>query len=155
MGLGKTLQAIGLSVLKKDVFGFRKVLVVTMSSLKRQWQREIERFSNEASCIISGSAMQRKAQYQQDFSLFKITNYEALLRDVTVISSFKPDIIILDEAQRIKNFETKTAIAVKSLPRQHSIILTGTPLENKLEDVYSLVQFLDPYVAEPSVAICS
>ncbi len=149
MGLGKTLQAIGLSVLKKEIFGFRKVLVVTMSSLKKQWQREIEQFSSETSCIINGSAMQRKALYREDDSLFKITNYEALLRDVTIISSFKPDIIILDEAQRIKNFETKTAIAVKRLPRQHAIILTGTPLENKLEDVYSLVQFLDPGVLTP------
>ena len=149
MGLGKTVQAIGLSVLKKEVFGFRKVLVVTMSSLKQQWQREIERFSNEKGCIISGSAKQRKEQYRQDDSLFKITNYEAVLRDVTILSGFNPDIIILDEAQRIKNFETKTAAAVKSLPRQHAIVLSGTPLENKLEDVYSLVQFLDPYLLSP------
>ena len=149
MGLGKTLQAIGLSVLKKDIFGFRTVLVVTLSSLKQQWQREIERSSNEASCIIAGTAEQRKQQYQEDNSLFKITNYEAVLRDVTIISSIKPDLIILDEAQRIKNFETKTATAVKRLPRQHAIVLTGTPLENKLEDVYSLVQFLDPNLLSP------
>jgi len=149
MGLGKTLQAIGLGALKKEIFGFRNILVVTMSSLKQQWQREIERFSNEQGCIIGGSAKQRKEQYRQDTSLFKITNYEAVLRDVTIISRLKPDVIILDEAQRIKNFETKTAQAVKSLPRQHAIILTGTPLENKLEDVYSLVQFLDPYLLSP------
>ena len=149
MGLGKTLQAIGLGVLKKKIFGFQNILVVTMSSLKQQWQREIERFSNEQGCIIAGSAKQRKEQYSNDTSLFKITNYEAVLRDVTIISHLKPDLIILDEAQRIKNFETKTAEAVKSLPRQHAIILTGTPLENKLEDVYSLVQFLDPNLLSP------
>lgn len=149
MGLGKTLQAIGLSILKKDIFGFRKILVVTMSSLKQQWQREIERLSDQKACIIAGNAGQRKEQYQTDTSLFKITNYEAVLRDVTIISRMKPDLIILDEAQRIKNFETKTAEAVKSLPRQHAIILTGTPLENKLEDVYSLVQFLDPELLSP------
>ena len=149
MGLGKTLQAIGLGVLKKEIFGFQNILVVTMSSLKQQWQREIERFSNEQGCIIAGSAKQRKEQYRNDTSLFKITNYEAVLRDVTIISRLKPDLIILDEAQRIKNFETKTAEAVKSLPRQHAIILTGTPLENKLEDVYSLVQFLDPNFLSP------
>lgn len=149
MGLGKTLQAIGLGVLKKEIFGFQNILVVTLSSLKQQWQREIERFSNEKGCIINGSAKQRKEQYRNDTSLFKITNYEAVLRDVTIISRLKPDLIILDEAQRIKNFETKTAEAVKSLPRQHAIILTGTPLENKLEDVYSLVQFLDPNLLSP------
>ncbi|GAB6190383.1 SNF2-related protein [Desulfocastanea catecholica] len=149
MGLGKTLQAIGLCICKKNVFGFRKVLVVTMSSLKQQWQREIERFSDEKACIIAGNAQKRKEQYRTDTSLFKITNYEAVLRDVTVISRLKPDVIVLDEAQRIKNFATKTAEAVKSLPRQHAIILTGTPLENKLEDVYSLVQFLDPERLSP------
>jgi len=149
MGLGKTLQAIGLSVLKKEIFGFRTVLVVTLSSLKQQWQREVERSSNEKACIIAGTAEQRKQQYQEDSSLFKITNYEAVLRDVTIISSMRPDLIILDEAQRIKNFETKTATAVKRLPRQHAIVLTGTPLENKLEDVYSLVQFLDPDLLSP------
>jgi ERCC4-related helicase len=149
MGLGKTLQAIALGILKKEVFGFKSVLVITLSSLKQQWRREIERFSHEQACIIAGSARQRKEQYREDSSLFKITNYEAVLRDVTIISRLKPDLIILDEAQRIKNFETKTAEAVKSLPRQHAIILTGTPLENKLEDIYSLVQFLDPDLLSP------
>lgn len=149
MGLGKTLQAIGLSIFKKDLFGFQKVLVVTLSSLKQQWQREIERFSEEKACIIAGSAQQRRELYHADTSFFKITNYEAVLRDVTILARFKPDLIILDEAQRIKNFETKTAEAVKSLPRQHAIVLTGTPLENKLEDVYSLVQFLDPDLLSP------
>ncbi len=149
MGLGKTLQAIGLCILKKEVFDFHKVLVVTVSSLKQQWQREIERFSGEQACIIAGNAKARLEQYRTDTSMFKITNYEAVLRDVTIISRFKPDVIVLDEAQRIKNFATKTAEAVKSLPRQHAIILTGTPLENKLEDVYSLVQFLDPELLSP------
>lgn len=149
MGLGKTLQAIALSVLKKQLFGFTKVLVVTLSSLKQQWQREIERFSDEQACIVAGPAKQRQQSYFQAPGLFKITNYEAVLRDVTIISRFKPDLIILDEAQRIKNFETKTAEAVKRLPRQHAIVLTGTPLENRLEDLYSLVQFLDPDLLTP------
>jgi superfamily II DNA or RNA helicase len=149
MGLGKTMQAIALAVLKKEVFGFSRVLVVTLSSLKEQWRREIERFTHEKAVVIAGPARQRRQQYRQEDSLFKITNYEAVLRDVTVISRFKPDLIILDEAQRIKNFETKTAEAVKSLPRLHSLVLTGTPLENKLEDVYSIVQFLDPELLSP------
>jgi len=72
-----------------------------------------------------------------------------VLRDVATISRFKPDLIILDEAQRIKNFATKTAVAVKSLPRKHALVLTGTPLENKLEDVYSIVQFLEPTMLAP------
>jgi len=149
MGLGKTLQAIALGILKKEIFDFEKVLVVTLASLKEQWRREIEKFSSEKAIVVAGTPDQRRHQYFNDRGLFKITNYEAVLRDVTLLSRFKPDLIILDEAQRIKNFSTKTADAVKRIPRKHALVLTGTPLENKLEDVYSIVQFLDPDMLSP------
>ncbi len=149
MGLGKTLQAIALAVMKKEIFGFERVLVVTLASLKDQWKREIDRFSNESSIVVAGSAQKRRAIYRGGEYFFAITNYEAVLRDVTVISDFKPDLVILDEAQRIKNFSTKTADAVKRLFRKHALVLTGTPLENKLEDVYSIVQFLNPHLLAP------
>ncbi len=149
MGLGKTLQAIAAAILKKEVFGFGKILVITMASLKEQWKREIERFSTEKAVVVSGPAQERRRIYRDDDSLFKITNYETVLRDSGIISSFEPDLIILDEAQRIKNFETKTAETIKALPRRHALVLTGTPLENKLEDVYSIVQFLDPTLLTP------
>ncbi len=149
MGLGKTLQAIALSVLKRELFGFEKVLVVTLASLKEQWKREIERFTDEKAVIVAGNPLKRGAIYQGNGRLFTITNYEALLRDATIVSRFKPDLVILDEAQRIKNFTTKTAEAVKSIPRKHALVLTGTPLENKLEDVYSIVQFLNPTMLTP------
>jgi SNF2 family DNA or RNA helicase len=93
--------------------------------------------------------MQRRSIYSGNGSYFKITNYEAVLRDAMLLARFKPDLVILDEAQRIKNFTTKTAEAVKSIPRRHSVVLTGTPLENRLEDVYSIVQFLDPRMLSP------
>jgi hypothetical protein len=149
MGLGKTIQAIALAISKKEVFGFEKVLVITPASLKEQWKREIERFSDETAEIVEGGPMQRRAIYNGNGSYFKITNYEAVLRDVMLLARFKPDLVILDEAQRIKNFSTKTAEAVKSIPRRHSVVLTGTPLENRLEDVYSIVQFLDPHLLSP------
>ena len=149
MGLGKTLQAIVLAILKKEIFGFSKVLVITLASLKEQWKREIERFSDEKAVVVAGSPQKRRATYMTEDGLFKITNYEAVLRDTTILARFKPDLIILDEAQRIKNFSTKTADAVKTLPRKHALVLTGTPLENKLEDVYSIVQFLDSRMLSP------
>jgi superfamily II DNA or RNA helicase len=149
MGLGKTLQAIALAALKKEVFGFSKVLVVTMASLKEQWRREIERFSDQKAVVVSGPPKKRRETYLEDPAYFKITNYEAVLRDVDTLRRFEPDLVILDEAQRIKNFSTKTADAVKRLPRRHALVLTGTPLENKLEDVYSIVQFLDPRLLSP------
>jgi hypothetical protein len=149
MGLGKTLQAIALAILKREIFGFQKVLVVTLASLKEQWKREINRFSDETALVVAGPPDQRRRQYLETDSLFKITNYEAVLRDGLILAHFKPDLVILDEAQRIKNFSTKTAAAVKQIPRKHSLVLTGTPLENKLEDVYSIVQFLDPHLLAP------
>ncbi|MFW5899961.1 MAG: DEAD/DEAH box helicase [Desulfovermiculus sp.] len=149
MGLGKTLQAIVLGLLKKEIFGFERILVITLASLKEQWKREVERFTPEKATVVAGSPTMRQNTYFQDPSLFKITNYEAVLRDVTILRRYKPDLIILDEAQRIKNFATKTSDAVKSLPRKHALVLTGTPLENRLEDVYSIVQFLDPHLLAP------
>lgn len=149
MGLGKTLQAITLGMLKKEIFGFKRILVVTLASLKEQWKREVEKFTDEKAVVVAGSPKMRQDTYFHDPALFKITNYEAVLRDGHTLSRFKPDFIILDEAQRIKNFATKTADAVKALPRKHALVLTGTPLENKLEDVYSIVQFLEPHMLAP------
>jgi superfamily II DNA or RNA helicase len=149
MGLGKTIQAIALAGLKQKVFGFNKIVVVSPASLKEQWKREIERFSDMQADIVAGNPQQRENIYFKGKGLFKITNYEAVLRDVTLLRRFRPELVILDEAQRIKNFSTKTADAVKRIPRTHSLVLTGTPLENKLEDVYSIVQFLDPRLLSP------
>jgi hypothetical protein len=127
--------------------GTCKHLIYLKALLRRK--REIERFSDEKAEIIEGGPMQRQAIYGGNGSYFKITNYEAVLRDVMLLAPFEPDLVILDEAQRTQNFSTKTADAVKSIPRRHAVVLTGTPLENRLEDVYSIVQFLDPQLLSP------
>ncbi|MFO7802973.1 MAG: SNF2-related protein, partial [Desulfovermiculus sp.] len=88
MGLGKTLQAIILGLLKKEVFGFRRILVITLASLKEQWKREVEKFTPERAVVVAGSPQMRRETYFQDDSLFKITNYEAVLRDVTILGRF-------------------------------------------------------------------
>jgi predicted nucleic acid-binding Zn finger protein len=149
MGLGKTLQAIAAAILKSRIFGFNQILIITLASLKEQWKREIERFTNEKAVVVAGSVLNRQRIYMEDAAPFKITNYESVLRDMDVIRRFEPELVILDEAQRIKNFATKTAEAIKMLPRRHSLVLTGTPLENRLEDIYSIVQFLDPSLLAP------
>lgn len=143
MGLGKTLQAIGLAMLKRELFDFRKVLIITPASLKEQWRREIIRFTDEKPLIVKGGKAERQRMYDQHLAFFTITNYEAVLRDILAIKRFSPDLVILDEAQRIKNFETMTSDAIKSIPHRQSIVISGTPLENRLEDLYSIVQFAD------------
>ena len=73
-----------------------------------------------------------------------------LLRDLTIINQVvRPDLIILDEAQRIKNWRTKIASAVKLIPSRYAFVLTGTPLENRLEELYSLMQVVDPKILGP------
>ncbi len=149
MGLGKTLQAISIAIFKRDIFNFKNVLIICPSSLKYQWKKEIEKFTNEKAKIIEGTRDERHATYKKNSSYFLITNYEAVLRDVTVIKKYSPDMIILDEAQKIKNYDTKTSSAVKSIPRKHSLVITGTPLENRLLDLYSIMNFIDPTVLAP------
>ena len=64
----------------------------------------------------------------------------------------RPDLIILDEAQRIKNWRAKTAMMVKSLPSRYAFVLSGTPLENRIDELYSIFQFLDPRILGPALA---
>jgi SNF2 family DNA or RNA helicase len=104
MGLGKTLQAITTTVLKKQVFGFGKTLVITPASVKQQWVNEIERFSHEKVKIIDGFPQIRAELYTNDDSFFHVINYETVLRDLDVINQAGYDFVILDEAQKIKNY---------------------------------------------------
>ena len=149
MGLGKTLQAIAVAVLKKDIYGINKTLIVCPASLKYQWKKEIERYTNEKAIIVEGIRSERHSLYKSAGEFFIIANYEAVMRDITVICQYPPDMIILDEAQKIKNYDTKTSYAVKSIPKKHSLVITGTPLENNLLDLYSIMNFIDPEVLAP------
>ena len=149
MGLGKTLQAITVAALKKDIYGLKRVLVICPASLKYQWKKEIERFSDETALIIEGPKDIRHAHYRKSSAYFLIANYEAVMRDVTIIRKYPPDMIILDEAQRIKNYDTKTSHAVKAIPKKHALVITGTPLENRLLDLYSIMNFIDPEILAP------
>ena len=149
MGLGKTVQAIGAAIFKKELFGFERTLVICPASLKDQWKREIERFSDEKATIIEGSPDKRQHIYENELDYFLIANYETVLRDLPILKNDPPDYIILDEAQRIKNYETLTANTVKQIPKKHSLIITGTPIENRLIDLYSIMDFLDPKILSP------
>ncbi len=149
MGLGKTLQAISAAVWLKEYEGIKKILIICPASLKQQWAREIAKFTNLETQVIQGNPAQRGVQYRRDCNFF-VLNYELLLRDLTIINeSISPDLIILDEAQRIKNWRTKIASAVKLISSRYAFVLTGTPLENRLEDLYSLMQVVDPKILGP------
>ncbi|MEA3445336.1 MAG: DEAD/DEAH box helicase [Bacteroidota bacterium] len=149
MGLGKTLQAISTAIMKKELFGFTRCLIICPASIKEQWKKEIEKYSNEKAIIISGTPNQREEDYKNKKFYFYIANYELVVRDRIMINRTAPDFIILDEAQRIKNYQTLTANAIKSLKKKHSLVITGTPIENRLTDLYSIVAFIDPEFLSP------
>ena len=149
MGLGKTMQAMGTALMKKELFGFDNTLIICPASLKSQWKSEIEKFSDEKAIIVDGLPAEREKLYQSQEAFFTIINYETVLRDSEAINKKSFDFIILDEAQRIKNYETITANAVKSLKKKHSLVITGTPIENKLIDLYSIAEFIRPGMLSP------
>jgi superfamily II DNA or RNA helicase len=142
MGLGKTIQAIGLAELLCRELGIERVLVVCPASVKSQWRSEIARFSGRPCRLVLGGAKQRAAEYRQP-CFFTICNYEQALRDLGAIAEVPWDLLVLDEAQRIKNWEAKTSRALKSLRSRFALALSGTPLENRLDELYSVVEFVD------------
>ncbi len=114
MGLGKTIQAIAAAEILARHFGVTKVLVICPTSLKYQWQSEIARFSGRASKVISGGRSQRQKEYAED-DFCKITNYEKLKSDLDLIAAWNPELVIVDEAQRVKNWNTIAARALKRI----------------------------------------
>ncbi len=177
MGLGKTAQAIAACALLRELRGVERVLVVSPASLKAEWEEQIGKFlhAGERSeerppgsapddsaadaevdagagftvTTVFGDPAARRAAYGRR-AFFTLCNYEQVLGDGGVLlAALQPDVVILDEAQRIKNWQTKTANAVKKLRSRYAFVLTGTPLENRIDEIYSIVQFLDPELLGP------
>ncbi len=149
MGLGKTIQAVAAAELFARHFGVQRVLVVCPTSLKHQWRSEFVRFSERQAQVINGLRARRQLQYRED-SFCKITHYETLARDADLIAGWAPDLVIADEAQRIKNWNTIAARALKRIASPYALVLTGTPLENRLEELISIVQFVDQHRLGPT-----
>lgn len=149
MGLGKTIQAIAAAEILARHFSLSKVLVICPTSLKYQWQSEMKRFSGRNAFVISSGRVQREKDYARD-DFCKITNYEKLQPDLELIAAWAPDLVIVDEAQRVKNWNTIAARALKRIDSPYAVVLTGTPLENKLEELISIVQFVDQHRLGPT-----
>ena len=142
MGLGKTVQALAATELLRRRRGISRVLIVAPASVKYQWKTEIEKFTGLSAQIIDGPLPNRKELYASP-AFFNLSSYELVLKDLRYMHELAPDLIILDEAQRIRTWTTATARAVKQLKSRYAFVLTGTPLENKLEELFSVVEFVD------------
>jgi len=148
MGLGKTIQAIAAVEILARTVGLERVLIISPTSLKHQWKQEIEKFSDRSAQIVEGSLAKRARLYSNE-SFYKIINYEIVHRDLDLIRNWAPEEIVLDEAQRIKNWKTRRAQSVKKLDSKYALVLTGTPLENRLEELHSIVEFIDRFHLGP------
>jgi superfamily II DNA or RNA helicase len=142
MGLGKTIQGIGVAELLARHDAVRRVLIVCPASVKSQWRSEIRRFSDRSCNLVLGKASERARQYDGG-GFFTVCNYEQVLRDIMAIERVQWDLIILDEGQRIKNWEAQTSRVIKALRSRFALVLSGTPLENRLEELYSVMEFID------------
>ncbi|HEV3122388.1 MAG TPA: DEAD/DEAH box helicase [Isosphaeraceae bacterium] len=149
MGLGKTAQAIACCNMLRRAGKVKRGLIIAPAALKPQWAREWCVFSDMPIDVVDGSPPERHAMYDARKEGFLIINYEQLLRDLDKIKDWDPDLVVLDEAQRIKNWATKTALSVKGLNPPFRLVLTGTPMENRIEELASIVEWVDEMALEP------
>ncbi len=149
MGLGKTIQAIAACALLKRLGRAARVLVVTPASLKGEWEDQIRQFTDLPTRLVYGGLPARRNAYDAG-TFFTVVNYEQMIRDALEVNArFRPDVVVLDEAQRIKNWSTLTTQAVKRLKSRYAFVLTGTPIENRIDELYSLMDFLEPRALGP------
>ena len=151
MGLGKTIQAVAACALLHRLGKVRRVLIVTPASLKSEWEEQIRRFTPLDLRLVFGSRAARVRLYDDPAPpFFTIANYEQIVPDSLDLNErLRPDVVVLDEAQRIKNWSTRTAQAVKRLRSRYAFVLTGTPIENRIDELRSIVDFLDPALLGP------
>ena len=150
MGLGKTVQAIAMLTSEREQFGvdaFGPTLVVCPMSVTRQWVREIERFAptlrvhlHHGGERLTGDELARVALASD----VVITSYDIATRDVDALAGVAWDRLILDEAQDVKNPATKRARAIRRLDARRRLAMTGTPIENRLDELWAIMDIVNP-----------
>lgn len=143
MGLGKTLQVIALLALEQDA-GRGPSLIIAPSTVLENWRRELERFAPSLEVLIhAGGSRSGVPSILEAFDVV-VTSYDTAVRDQTLLGEIQWNVLAIDEAQAIKNPEAQRTIALKGLSRRVSIAVSGTPVENRLEDLWSLSDFALP-----------
>jgi non-specific serine/threonine protein kinase len=144
MGLGKTLQALTVLQKAKEEDGAMPALVIAPTTVVFNWESEIQKFAPTLSCLkLQGGERKQFFKKIPEYDVV-ITSYALLRRDIAKLKDINFRYVILDESQNIKNATSQTAQAVKQLTAQHKLALSGTPIENKLEELWSVFDFLMP-----------
>lgn len=154
MGLGKTMQTVTAVRLLAHQGQLRRVLLVCPKPLVSNWQREFSLWAPELPLtIVEGGPVRRQWLWRQGTSLITVANYESLVRDRehACDPANRYDLVVLDEAQRIKNCTSATSEAVRALARSRSWALTGTPIENCLSDLFGIFEFVSPGQLQPTM----
>ena len=143
MGLGKTIQIITLLLFYSNREKIH-ALIVSPVSLLENWEREIHKFAPSLNCMIHSGA-QRTGLYKNLLVPdIVITSYGTAIQDLSMLKMINWDFLVLDEGQNIKNPESERSILLKQVPRRNSIIMSGTPFENHLTDIWSIYDFIYP-----------
>jgi SNF2 domain-containing protein/helicase-like protein len=150
MGLGKTTQAIAACHVLFQSGRVRRGLLIVPAALEAQWQREWEATTDRVPLQrVEGGAAERARLYAEATAGVLLTHYELLLRDLPHIQRFAPELVVLDEAQRIKNWASKSSAYVMTLAPEWRLVLTGTPMENRLEELATLLDWVDDTALAP------
>ena len=148
MGLGKTVQAVATAELLRRECFIEQALVLCPTTLKYQWKREIERFTGAEVVLVEGTPEQRRELLQLS-APYKIASYSSINQDLKELPELTTDMVIMDEVQRLKNWNTQIARSVRRIHSRYALILSGTPLENRLEELYSIVELVDQFLLSP------
>ncbi|NWH69997.1 RA54B protein, partial [Piaya cayana] len=152
MGLGKTLQCIALvwTLLRQGVYGckpvLKRALIVTPGSLVKNWKKEFQKWLGSERIKVFTVDQDHKVEEFISSPLYSvlIISYEMLLRSLDQIQPIEFNLLICDEGHRLKNSSIKTTTALTSLSCEKRIILTGTPIQNDLQEFYALIEFVNP-----------
>ena len=144
MGLGKTLQALTLICKAKDDHGKKPSLVICPTSVVFNWEDEIKKFAPDLDAFSFTGSQRHYLLRKINSNDIVVTSYALIRRDIEHLKKYDFRYIILDESQKIKNFQSLTANVAKQLRSKHRLALSGTPIENRLSELWSVFDFLTP-----------
>ncbi|MHA1727010.1 MAG: SNF2-related protein [Promethearchaeota archaeon] len=158
MGLGKTIQVIAYLLYRKEHFPHEEgaVLIICPTSVLFNWQKELEKFAPTLEYIVHHgpnrvSSLKELKKYKKPH-LIILSTYATVRNDVELLEAITYQGIIVDESQNIKNYEAKQTQAIHSLISNYRICLSGTPIENRLLELWTLFEFLNPGLLETKVS---